>query len=73
MCFRLINIADSMVMAGEGEVQEDVVENMETGDSTEERSKVSEREKELAADASTAYNTGDYSQCLLLLEKLEVG
>ena len=62
-----------MVMAGEGEVQEDVVENMETGDNTEERSKVSEREKELAADASTAYNTGDYSQCLLLLEKLEVG
>ena len=62
-----------MVMAGEGEVQEDVVENMETGDNTEERSKVSEREKELAADASTAYNTGDYSQCLLLLVKLEVG
>ena len=62
-----------MVMAGEGEVQEDVVENMETGDNTEERSKVNEREKELAADASTAYNTGDYSQCLLLLEKLEVG
>ena len=37
-----------------------------------EKMKVSEREKELAADASTAYNSGDYDSCLIALEKLEV-
>lgn len=68
--------ADSMVMAAEGGVQE---ENVDLGDGDGddkmeelERFKVSQREKELAADASTAYNCGDYDGCLIALEKLEV-
>ena len=35
-------------------------------------SKVSDKEKDLAAEASSAFNTGDYKGCLLALEKLEV-
>ena len=68
--------ADSMVMAAEGGVQE---ENVDLGDGDGddkmeelERLKVSEKEKELAGDASTAYNCGDYDGCLIALEKLEV-
>ena len=66
--------ADSMVMAAEGGVQEENVEFGDEDDKMEElqKLKVSEREKELAADASTAYNSGDYEGCLIALEKLEV-
>lgn len=39
----------------------------------EPRERVSDREKELAGDASTAFTKGDYTGCLTSLEKLEVG
>ena len=35
--------------------------------------RISDREKELAGDAGTAYNAADYTNCLAALEKLEVG
>jgi hypothetical protein len=36
------------------------------------RERVSDREKELAGDASGAFTKGDYAGCLNSLEKLEV-
>ena len=36
------------------------------------RPKITDREKELAAEASASYNSGDFSGCLATLEKLEV-
>jgi len=34
--------------------------------------RISDREKELAGDAGTAYNAADYTNCLAALEKLEI-
>jgi len=36
------------------------------------KERVSDREKDLAQEASSAFNTGDYSACLTALEKLEI-
>ena len=37
-----------------------------------EKPRVSDKEKELVAEASSAYNSGNFSGCLESLEKLEV-
>jgi len=37
-----------------------------------EKARVSDTEKELAAEASSAYNSGDFNGCLTSLEKLEI-
>jgi len=37
-----------------------------------EKERVSDKEKDLAGEASTAFNSGDYTSCLNTLEKLEI-
>jgi hypothetical protein len=56
-----------MVMSEEGEVAAAGRVSPGLG-----RERVSDREKELAGDASGAFTKGDYSGCLNSLEKLEV-
>ena len=36
------------------------------------KERVSDKEKDLAGEASSAFNSGDYTGCLTTLEKLEV-
>ena len=66
-----------MVMSGENSLVEKEEETTKTEQDEQEEgsvgvSKVSDKEKDLAAEASSAFNTGDYKGCLLALEKLEV-
>ena len=66
-----------MVMSGENSLVEKEEESTKTEQEEQEEgsvgvSKVSDKEKDLAAEASSAFNTGDYKGCLLALEKLEV-
>ena len=67
-----------MVMSGENSLVEKEEETTKTEQDDQEQensggvSKVSDKEKDLAAEASSAFNTGDYKACLLALEKLEV-
>ena len=67
-----------MVMSGENSLVEKEEETTKTEQEEQELessdgvSQVSEKEKDLAAEASSAFNTGDYKGCLLALEKLEV-
>ena len=67
-----------MVMSGENSMVEKEEETTKTEQEEQELessdgvSQVSEKEKDLAAEASSAFNTGDYKGCLLALEKLEV-
>ena len=66
-----------MVMSGENSLVEKEEESTKTEQDEQEEgsvgvSKVSDKEKDLAAEASSAFNTGDYKGCLLALEKLEV-
>ena len=63
-----------MVMSLESGAQEETGE-VRTEDNREPeltRPKITDREKELAAEASASYNSGDFSGCLATLEKLEV-
>ena len=67
-------IADSMVMSLDSGAQEEAGE-VRTEDNREpevNRPKITDREKELAAEASASYNSGDFGGCLATLEKLEV-
>ena len=64
-------------MSGENSLVEKEEETTKTEQDEQEEgsvgvSKVSDKEKDLAAEASSAFNTGDYKGCLLALEKLEV-
>ena len=71
---QITTIADSMVMSLESGAQEETGE-VRTEDNREPeltRPKITDREKELAAEASASYNSGDFSGCLATLEKLEV-
>ena len=67
-----------MVMSGENSMVEKEEETTKTEQEEQELessdgvSQVSEKEKDLAAEASSAFNTGDYKGCLVALEKLEV-
>ena len=67
-----------MVMSGENSLVEKEEETTKTEQEEQELessdgvSQVSEKEKDLAAEASSAFNTGDYKGCLVALEKLEV-
>ena len=67
-----------MVMSGENSLVEKEEEATKTEHEEQEPegsggvSQVSDKEKDLAAEASSAFNTGDYKGCLLALEKLEV-
>ena len=67
-----------MVMSGENSLVEKEEEATKTEHEEQEVegsggvSQVSDKEKDLAAEASSAFNTGDYKGCLLALEKLEV-
>ena len=67
-----------MVMSGENSLVEKEEEATKTEHEEQEAegsggvSQVSDKEKDLAAEASSAFNTGDYKGCLLALEKLEV-
>ena len=66
-----------MVMSGENSLVEKEEETTKTEQDEQEEgsvgvSKVSDKEKDLAAEASSAFNTGDYKGCLVALEKLEV-
>ena len=66
-----------MVMSGENSLVEKEEETTKTEQDEQEEgsvgvNKVSDKEKDLAAEASSAFNTGDYKGCLLALEKLEV-
>jgi len=56
---------------GQGGQNQKVIQHPEGGGQPQAR-RVSEKEKELAAEASKAFNSGEYSQCLSALEKLEV-
>lgn len=63
-----------MVMSLDSGAQEEAGE-LRTEDNREpdvNRPKITDREKELAAEASASYNSGDFSGCLATLEKLEV-
>ena len=71
MNFRYV-IGDSMVMSVDSVVQEEIGEAREDKSEETEKTRVSDREKELAAEASASYNSGDFSGCLTSLEKLEV-
>ena len=62
-----------MVMSAESVVQEEIGEEMsDDNKDISDKVRVTDREKELAAEASAAYNSGDFSACLESLEKLEV-
>ena len=61
-----------MVMSGENSLVEREEETTKTEEEEQDSAKVSDKEKDLAAEASSAYNTGDYKGCMLALEKLEV-
>ena len=70
---KLHNIADSMVMSVDMTEKEEIVENIrDDAPEDNEKARVSDTEKELAAEASSAYNSGDFNGCLTSLEKLEV-
>ena len=63
-----------MVMSLDSGAQDEAGE-LRTEDNREpdvNRPKITDREKELAAEASASYNSGDFSGCLATLEKLEV-
>lgn len=62
-----------MVMSVESSLVEREEEATKTEEEPEQESvRVSDKEKDLAAEASSAYNSGDYKGCMLALEKLEV-
>ena len=70
---KLHTIADSMVMSVDIIEKEEIVENIrDDAPEDNEKARVSDTEKELAAEASSAYNCGDFNGCLTSLEKLEV-
>ena len=59
-------------MSAESVVGEEIGEISDDNKDITDKVKVTDREKELAAEASAAYNSGDFSACLESLEKLEV-
>ena len=61
-----------MVMSVDIPEKEETVENIrDDAPEDNEKARVSDTEKELAAEASSAYNSGDFNGCLASLEKLE--
>ena len=74
LLLQIYTIADSMVMSLDSGAQEEAGE-VRTEDNRGPdlaRPRVTDREKELAAEASATYNLGNFSACLTSLEKLEV-
>ena len=62
-----------MVMSVESSLVEREEETTKSEEEPEEETvRVLDKEKDLAAEASSAYNSGDYKGCMLALEKLEV-
>ena len=61
-----------MVMSVESSLVEREDETTKSEEEPEEETgRVLDKERELAAEASSAYNSGDYKSCMLALEKLE--
>ena len=62
-----------MVMSVESSLVEREDETTKSEEEPEEETgQVLDKERDLAAEASSAYNSGDYKSCMLALEKLEV-
>jgi len=61
-----------MVMSTDNVELGEVAELPDDKNEISEKPRVSDKEKELVAEASSAYNSGDFSGCLESLEKLEV-
>ena len=60
-----------MVMSEESDMLGKEVD-MLSEERTRDKERVSDKEKDLASEASSAFNNGDYTSCLTTLEKLEV-
>ena len=58
-----------MVMSEEPDM---VGKEVDTVSEEKGKKRVSDKEKDLAGEASSAFNSGDYTGCLTTLEKLEV-
>ena len=60
-----------MVMSEEPDMLGKEVDSV-NDDRTRDKERVTDKEKDLASEASSAFNNGDYTGCLTTLEKLEV-